>query len=121
VWTVGYGHNLEAHNEPIPKLITQQEAEDYLSQDIQSAVNDCINSIPCFANLDSVRQAVLVDMCFNLGIKGLLGFKQTLTYVSNGEYEQAASQMLLSKWAKQVTWRAERLAKQMRTGEWEGV
>jgi lysozyme len=63
-----------------------------------------------------VRQNVLADMCFNLGIGGLLSFKNTLAMVEHGKYEEAAAAMLQSKWATQVGQRAIELSEMMRTG-----
>jgi lysozyme len=62
---------------------------------------------------------VLVNMAFNMGINGLLGFKHTLELVRTGNYADAADAMLNSKWAEQVGPRAKRLSEQMRTGEWQ--
>ena len=67
-------------------------------------------------DLDHVRRLVLIDMLFNLGPKGVRGFKNTLKYIQEGNYEQAASNMLKSKWASQVKSRADILARQMKTG-----
>ena len=64
-----------------------------------------------------VRQRVLLDMAFNLGLGGLLGFKQTLAAIRGGEYERAASMMLQSRWATQVGERAKRLSRMMWSGE----
>jgi lysozyme len=117
-WTIGYGHNLEAHNEKIPISITLEQAEKYLDADIASAETQCRSRMPYFSKLDDVRKAVLVDMCFNLGLGGLLGFKQTLGFVAAGNYATAASQMLNSKWATQVRYRAVRLSNMMSSGKW---
>ena len=59
---------------------------------------------------------MLADMCFNLGINRLLGFKNTLAAIKAGDYEAAADGMLASMWAKQVGKRAHRLIKMMREG-----
>ncbi|OPZ48986.1 MAG: hypothetical protein BWY95_00416 [Bacteroidetes bacterium ADurb.BinA104] len=56
-------------------------------------------------------------MCFNLGIKGLLEFKNTLTFIAAGDWERAANGMLASKWAKQVGKRAIELSELMRKGK----
>jgi lysozyme len=56
-------------------------------------------------------------MAFNLGVEGLKRFKDTLSSVQAGEYQEAAKCMLDSKWASQVKGRAVRLANMMRTGE----
>lgn len=55
-------------------------------------------------------------MASNLGIRGLLGLANTLRFIKEGDYANAARNMLLSKWAKQVSQRAMRLAEMMRTG-----
>ena len=69
------------------------------------------------AKLDDVRQRVLLDMAFNLGVVGLLSFKRTLGVIEAGRYELAAAMMLDSKWAGQVGQRAERLSRMMATGK----
>jgi lysozyme len=68
--------------------------------------------------LDPARQAVLVNMAFNLGASGLLGFGQFLNYVKLGQNDQAAADMLNTEWARQVGARASRLSEQLRTGAW---
>lgn len=112
VWTVGYGH---AHVAP-GTVWTQAKAEAQLIEDVAEHNAKLVKAIPWVANLDPVRRRVLFNMAFNLGIAGLLGFKNTLEYVRTGQYDEAATNMLASKWAHQVGQRAGRLAKQMRTG-----
>ena len=70
------------------------------------------------ARLSAARQAVLVNMAFQLGTKGLLAFRVTLGSIEDGQYSEAALGMLDSTWAKQTPARAMRLATQMETGEW---
>ena len=72
-----------------------------------------------FKTLDDARQNVLVNMAFNLGVAGLMSFKNMLEYVFHYEYDDAAKEMLNSKWARQVGYRAQELAEQMRTGEYQ--
>jgi lysozyme len=117
-WTIGYGHNLEAHGETVPVSITLEQAERYLDQDIASAEANCRKQFPFFSTLDEVRQAVLIDMCFNLGLRGLTGFKNTLAAIALGNYSSAAVRMIDSQWAKQVKGRAKRLADMMAYGKW---
>jgi lysozyme len=59
-------------------------------------------------------QEVLANLCFNLGLAGLLGFRQTLALLQAGRYAEAAAELLRSKWAGQVGARAERLAQRLR-------
>ena len=110
--TIGIGRNLDDRG------ISQKEAYAMLERDIQDCEQYLIDEIPeVYNNLDEVRQSVLLNMCFNLGIKGLLGFKNTLDFIGAGDWERAANNMLASKWAKQVGLRAIELSELMRKGQ----
>ena len=111
VLTVGYGHNLE-------KPITQKEAERLLEMDLQETLADC-RTLHWFHHLDDVRQAVIINMVFNLGLPRFKTFVKTIEYIESGQYFMAATEMLTSKWAKQVKGRAIDLSYMMRTGEWQ--
>jgi lysozyme len=108
--TIGVGRNLEDRG------ITLSEARMLLANDLADVRNGLLNALPWVAQLDDVRQRVLIDMAFNLGLQGLLEFKRTLAAVQAGQYQQAATMMLQSRWAKQVGQRAERLSRMMVTG-----
>lgn len=109
--TIGVGRNLEARG------ISQQEADMLLENDILDCERQLLDSIPMvYEGLNETRQNVLINMCFNLGLKGLLNFKNTLSHIEAGDWERAANGMLASRWAKQVGLRAIELAEQMRKG-----
>ncbi|WP_428065321.1 glycoside hydrolase family protein [Candidatus Proelusimicrobium volucris] len=110
--TIGYGHNLEANG------ISLEAAELLLRQDIEIALKQVKNAFAWCSQLDEARMSVLVDMCFNMGITRLCGFKKMLSAVEAGDYKTAAKEMLNSKWARQVKGRAVELGKIMETGEW---
>lgn len=100
-----------------PRLrLTEAQALLLLRNDILRCQVDLDRNIPWWRALDAVRRRVLIDMAFNLGVAGLLKFKNTLAAVKAGNYEAAAQGMLASLWAKQVKGRATRLAQMMRTG-----
>lgn len=109
-WTIGVGRNLSDVG------ITQDEAMLMLDNDLLRVESELSDRFDWFAALSPVRQDVLLDMAFNLGIKGLAQFHMTLTAITLGDYESASRQMLKSVWAEQVGQRAIRLAEQMRTG-----
>lgn len=75
--------------------------------------------IPWISRLDPARRGVLLNMAFQMGVDGLLAFKNTLATIESGDYQKAAGEMLNSKWAKQTPARAQRLSNQMRTGDWQ--
>ena len=110
--TIGIGRNLDDCG------ITQSEAYIMLINDIMNCEKQLQAKIPDIYNgLDEVRKSVLLNMCFNLGISGLLGFKNTLAFVKAGDWERAANNMLVSRWAKQVGRRAIELSELMRKGK----
>lgn len=111
--TIGYGRALDVEG------ITKDEAEYLLSNDVSRVKIDVAEAIPWMTDLDEARRGVLQNMAFNMGVKGLLDFKNTLSLVKAGSYMNAATEMLNSKWAKQVGDRANRLARQMVSGEWQ--
>lgn len=83
-------------------------------RDVEAALD---RRLPWWRGLSAVRRKVLIDMAFNLGVEGLLKFRNTLALVQAGEFGRAADNMLASKWAGQVKGRAQRLAQMMRTGD----
>lgn len=110
--TIGYGRNLDDSG------ISQTEAYVLLENDIQNYEKQLLNEIPeIYDPLDEVRKSVLLNMCFNLGIGGLLGFNNTLAFIAAGDWERAANGMLASNWAKQVGRRAIELSELMRKGK----
>ena len=123
--TIGYGYNLEANplhlssleiSQAHTKGINQVEAERLLKLMITQCRHQLEVTLPFFSKLDTVRQDVLINMAFNLGLAGLLKFKKSLLLIEAGEYSQASVELLNSKWAKDVGNRALELSTQMKSG-----
>ncbi len=105
--TVGVGRNLTNPG------LSHEEAMILLRNDIDERENGLRNALPWFHTLSETRQSVLISMSF-MGLTKLLNFKRMLGYIQQGNYEQAAVQMLASKWSSQVGGRAKELARMMR-------
>jgi len=58
-------------------------------------------------------------MVFNLGPGGFGKFKKAIAAMKKEEWEEAANEMLDSRWARQVGNRAKELAAMMRTRLWQ--
>jgi lysozyme len=108
--TIGVGRNLTDTG------LRQNEIDFLLENDIEDVEGQLDASLPWWRGMSDTRQRVLANMCFNLGIFGLLKFVRTLRAMQEGRYEDAAEFMVDSKWADQVGQRAQRLAKAMREG-----
>lgn len=112
--TIGYGRLLDKDK---GGGISMDEAEYMLTNDLKRAEQSC-ETLPVYLELSPVRQAVLIEMSFNLGFDGLREFQKMLRALTHQDYEQAAFEMLQSHWHTQVGARARRMADQMRTGQW---
>ena len=110
--TIGVGRNISDIG------ISRVEALDLLDHDIDRSIQDLHQHIPWVHDLDPVRQAVLVDMAFNMGWPRLSEFRNTLAAFKRKDWVSAAEGMRASKWAKQVGQRAVRLRKMVLSGEW---
>jgi lysozyme len=108
--TGGVGRNLS----DVP--FSDDEIDLMLTNDIVRTTAALDKNLAWWRNLDPIRQRVIVNMAFNLGVAGLLTFTNTLAAIQRGDYSSAATGMLQSKWAVQVGARATRLSNMMRTG-----
>lgn len=109
--TIGVGRNLDDVG------LTEAEAMTLLDNDIRRTESDLSEHLDWWLRLDEARRVVLANMCFNLGITRLLGFRRFLLALQEGEYQQAADEMKNSLWYRQVKGRGVELEKIMRTGE----
>lgn len=114
--TIGVGRLIDARK---GGGITSEEAAYLLSNDIDRKQAELVKRIPWVATLDEARFGALVNMAFQMGVQGVLNFKNTLAMVREGDYDGAADGMMNSLWAKQTPERAKRLSEQMRTGQWK--
>lgn len=124
--TVGVGHNMQAS--PLPDGWTfpldDEEVDALLESDLMSVYSDLDNALPWWEDLNDVRQRALCNLCFNLGLPKLLGFKNTLAFMRQGNWPAAANGLLNSAWATQVgigtaanPGRALRIANMVRNGQ----
>ena len=110
--TIGIGRNLDDLG------ITKAEALYLLDNDIQRVEGELDEGLPWWRELSAVRQAVLIDMCFNMGFHGLFGFVRMLMALQRGDWSQAATEIRGSDYYSQVGARAKRLLRMIETDEW---
>ena len=96
--------------------LSDDEIDYLLSNDIDIVVDELDKVMPWWKDLDEVRQRVLCDLVFNLGMPRFSGFKKSISYMKQQMWDQAADELLDSKWARQVGRRAHTLSEMMRTG-----
>ena len=101
--TLGVGRNIEERG------ITMDESDYLLANDITICEEEATRVFKWYDTLSDVRQRVILNMIFNLGLTKLLNFKKFLAAMEAEDWEEAGKQMLDSRWAKQVGNRADRL------------
>ena len=111
-FTVGFGFT---HGVTLDSRMNRITAERRLEQEILDVDRALSNVLSWYKDASFVTKTVLLNMTFNMGVKGLLGFRNTLTFISQKNYEQAARNMAQSLWARQVGKRATELMERMRT------
>lgn len=95
--------------------ITKCESRLFLSIDIEEFSSELYKVLPWIESAPHTVQLALIDMAFNMGIKGLLKFKKTLYFIKAGQYKEASVEMLNSRWARQVGNRAIELSEMIAT------
>jgi lysozyme len=111
-WTIGYGRNIQDNG------ISVEEAEMLLRHDILTTTNLLLKSFPWMSGLNDARISALINFTFNVGIGTVKTFSKSLAALQLGNYDEAANEMMNSKWAKQVGSRSLEITDQIRSGKW---
>lgn len=124
--TIGYGYNLSANPLKLSSLeiyhaqlvgMGEHEAERLLKLMISKITDQLEEALPVINRIDHVRQDILINMAYNMGMVGLLKFKKMIAALEKKDYRKVSIEMLDSEWAKyDVPNRAQELSLQMITG-----
>ena len=107
--TIGWGRNIEDNG------ISKEEADFMFDNDFARCQRE-LAPFPWYVNQPQNVQDALMNMCFNMGIGRLLGFKKMIVALTVKDYTKAAIEALDSKWAGQVGQRAKDVALMMKQG-----
>ena len=108
--TIGYGHNLDDND--IPRIV----AEDLLDIDLMKANNELFAKYPEYRHFSLNRKNALIDMSFQLGMPRLSLFVKMHKALSERDFDEAANEVLDSKYAKQTKSRAYENSELIRNG-----
>lgn len=119
--TVGYGFRVAdlspdelALNAGVVEPMSKEVAEKILDIKITKFKKQVYNALPWLTYAPMDIQDALCEMAYQMGVAGLLGFKNTLALIKERKYTQAAENMLKSKWATQTPKRAKQIANLVR-------
>jgi len=112
--TIGVGRLLTS-----ARGLSTIEIEMLLENDIEVVVDELNRNVPWWNELNESRQAVMVNLCFNLGWPRLSLFENMLDAAEKGNWDRASDELMDSKWFRQVGLRGLELVEQLRTGAWQ--
>jgi len=123
--TIGIGHNLDVkpafNGRRIPDIISDQICDLIFDRDIEDTIIQLNFVWLANTKLDPARRDAVINMCFQLGINGVMKFKLMLNALERSDWVAAKAHALNSSWAKQTPERAERVAEQLLTGTYYKV
>jgi len=123
--TIGIGHNLDVkpafNGQRIPDIISDQVCDLIFDRDLNDTITQLNFVWLANTKLDPARRDAVINMCFQLGVNGVMKFKLMLNALERSDWVAAKAHALDSSWAKQTPERAERVAEQLLTGTYYKV
>ena len=109
--TIGYGH-LILSNEKIllKKKIHKKELEEIFEKDFKKALYNFNTKLKHLTS-NKKEADLLIEMVFQLGIRGCLKFKNLLKNMRKGNKHLVCFEMMNSLWYKQTPYRVKTLVK----------
>lgn len=93
--------------------ISESRVKEAFEKDLLIAISDAKKIFAEFNGFCDELKEIIVNMSFNLGINRLSGFKRMIKAIKEGDFKEAAVEMIDSKWYYQVKGRAKRLVARM--------
>ena len=116
--TFGIGHLItksdEEYGEDVGTPVSDDRVKECFEFDVKQVLKDCQILYDDFNDLPEEAQLIIANMMFNMGRPRLSKFKGMKRGVDARDWNQAADEMVDSRWYKQVTNRANRLVERMR-------
>ena len=117
--TFGIGHLIldsdPESGEEVGTPVSEDRVSECFNKDVHTVLSDCEKLYEDFYTLPEEVQRIIANMMFNMGYPRLSKFKGMKAGVDARDWQQAADEMVDSRWYNQVTNRAERLVKRMRS------
>ena len=89
--TIGYGTKMP---------LSQEECLMILKHRLQQKIDTLQDAKPFIVEFPDKVQNVLYEMAYQMGVEGLLKFKNTWKYLQDWDFEDASEEMLDSQWAR---------------------
>lgn len=115
-WTIGIGHKLGTLPMFSDWVWDDHTIDTQFLADVIVAKGGIQGAEPWFERLSDLRQDCLVNMTFNLGLHGLLGFHTFLRLMAQNKFDEAVLDLRDNTlWYHQVGHRGKRIYEQIRS------
>lgn len=112
--TIGYGTRIDHGGHGISEAVAEAALVERIGQDLNA-----LSRLDWFMALDDVRQFAIQDMAYQMGVRGVQGFRKMIAALSVQDYETAADEVIDSLYARQTPGRAARIEAMIRSGQTE--
>lgn len=109
--TIGYGTMIEEGGHGVPEYIAELLLRDYL-QTIEAR----LRVHEWFTGLNDARQQCIMEMAYQMGVEGVLAFRNMIGSLEKGDFLEAGEHALDSKWAEQTPARARDVSDRLARG-----
>ena len=130
VWTLGYGSITHADGTPVEEgdTTTEGEARRELARDAREAADGLDRAAPWWRDLPDDAQIGLLFAAFQIGVAGVMGFRNMLRALRRHDFEAAAIECVqgrrrgtVSRWFEQTPDRPLRVAARFLAADWDQV
>lgn len=112
-WTIGLGFLVDERK---GGGLYDEEINFIRDNRITKLTRELNDRMPGYRLYPEIIRRALFLMAYQMGVSGLLGFKQMLAAIDAEDYQAAATHALDSRWARQTAARAQRVAALIREG-----
>jgi len=102
--TIGYGFAIK------DLILDEDIAEEILIRKLEKLQKNANSRFKWLEDMPQEVQEVVINMCYQLGIRGVSKFRKAISAMQEGDWEEAADEMLDSLWARQTPNRAKELS-----------
>ena len=95
--------------------VDEYRIQEVFKEDVKTVLSDCEKLYDDFYEIPEEAQLIIANMMFNMGYTRLSKFRGMKRGVDSRNWEEAADEMVDSRWYNQVTNRADRLVVRMRS------
>lgn len=106
--TIGYGFAIK------DLTLDEDIAEEILVRKLEKLKRNAIARFKWLEDMPVEVQEVILNMCYQLGVTGTSKFRKAISALQEGDWEEAANEMLDSLWARQTPNRAKELSDTIR-------